>query len=71
VSRRYTETDRLKFGSMKAVYYHTEYDDQGHVVGAWISCSTKHLGTDFERLMEDISNRIQGLIAKRVEGGRE
>jgi hypothetical protein len=62
MSRFQTETERLQFGAMKPVYYHRDYDAQGRIVGAWYSCSTKHLGTEFELFMRAISERTQQII---------
>ena len=64
MTRRYTETDRIKFGNMKPVYFHAEYDKPGgKVVDAWISSSTKDKNDEMHALMEAISQRIQEAIA--------
>jgi hypothetical protein len=62
MSRYPTETERMKFGNMKPVYLHREFDDQGRLISAWYSCSTKHLGTDFELFMRAVSEQTQQMI---------
>jgi hypothetical protein len=62
MSRYDSETIRLKYGNMKAAYLHKDYDANGRLVDAWYSCSTKHLGTDFELFMRAVSEQTQQMI---------
>jgi hypothetical protein len=66
MSRRHTETVRLKHGGLKPIYWHEEYDKPGgKIVDVWVSCSTKYGDQEMVALMEDISNRIQNVIQQR------
>lgn len=70
MSRRHTETERLKVGNMKAVFFHREYDHPGGtVVSAWVSCGNKYAETDMGELLHQISERYHGIIAATVTRG--
>jgi hypothetical protein len=63
VSRSPTETDRLKFGAMKATFFQTERDDDGKPSGVWIACGNKY-ESELGELMQAISHKVNALIAE-------
>jgi hypothetical protein len=63
VSRSETETDRLKFGAMKAMFFQTERDDTGKPSGVWIACGNKY-ESELGELMQAISHKVNALIAE-------
>jgi hypothetical protein len=63
VSRFETETDRLKFGSAKAMFFQTERDDAGKPSGVWIACGNKY-ESELGELMQAISHKVNALIAE-------
>jgi hypothetical protein len=63
MSRSPTETDRLKFGAMKAMFFQTERDDAGKPSGVWIACGNKY-ESELGELMQAISHKVNALIAE-------
>lgn len=64
MSRHYTETERIKVGKLKAVFFHREFDRPGgSVTNAWLSCGSKYKDQDFGILIEEISSRYHDLLS--------
>lgn len=62
MSRHETETERLKIGTLKAVFFHRELDSDGKVVSAWVSCGSQYQDKDMGKLLEAISERYHEII---------
>lgn len=62
MSRTYTETERLKIGNLKAVFFHREFDETGKVLSAWVSCGNQYHDKELGQLLEAISERYHAII---------
>jgi hypothetical protein len=61
--RTYTETERLKIGNLKAVFFHRTFDETGRVTDAWVSCGNQYADKELGQLLEAISERYHAIIA--------
>jgi hypothetical protein len=62
MSRYETETERLKIGTLKAVFFHRELDRDGRVTNAWVSCGSQWADKDIGELLHQISERYHEII---------
>jgi hypothetical protein len=64
MNRSCTETERLKIGNLKAVFFHREFDrETGKVIDAWVSCGNQYADKELGQLLEAISERYHAIIA--------